>query len=178
MRDEPADFAAFVTARYAYLVRAACLAGCSGADAEDAVQHALVITYQRWGRVQRQGDPAPYVFRILFNHVRRSRRRFWHREHPTDILPDKAAADLTDAWDTAHALSCALRDLPVDQRSVLVLRYYSDLTERQTAEVLGIPSGTVKSRAARALTALAANPALRSLATPRGDIDDRGQNHG
>ncbi|WP_370250629.1 sigma-70 family RNA polymerase sigma factor [Nocardioides sp.] len=107
-------------------------------------------------------EPDSYVYRILLNTRATDRRRRWHGEHPTEELPEPAgpaapagpADDLATRIATRDAVVAALRTLPRGQQEVLVLRYVADLTERATAEVLGIAVGTVKSRTARALAAL------------------------
>ena len=161
-RDE--DYAAYVNARWAGLVRAAALLGCSRADAEDLAQATLVRCYVCWSKVTGAADRDAYVYRMLVNSLRSSRRRRWWSERPTAELPntpdptdDFGRADLTDS---VHR---ALAELGEDSRAVVVLRYYADLTERQTADVLGIAIGTVKSRMSRALAQLATDPHLSDL---------------
>lgn len=151
-RDE--DYAAYVAARWAGLVRSAVLLGCSRTDAEDLVQTTLVRCYGAWWRVQRADDPDAYVYRVLLNCLASSRRRRWWGERPSDDLPEAAARDHADAAAVRAAVTTALAGLGEDQRRVLVLRYWADLTERQVAEVLGVAVGTVKSRTSRALAAL------------------------
>jgi RNA polymerase sigma-70 factor (sigma-E family) len=147
------DFDAYVAARRSALVRSAVLMGCSVHDAEDLVQVALAKCLPRWGRVV-AGRPDAYVYRVLVNAFRDSRRRRWTGETPTEELPERADdPDLT----TGLAVRAALAAMSRDHREVLVLRYYADLSEAETAEVLGVPAGTVKSRTARALAALAAS---------------------
>lgn len=79
-------------------------------------------------------------------------RRKWNGERPTGVLPDRAAPTRDD--DSRHDLVAAIGGLPRAQRAVLVLRYFEDLSERQTADVLGISVGTVKSHTSRGLAAL------------------------
>jgi RNA polymerase sigma-70 factor (sigma-E family) len=147
------DFDAYVAARRPALVRSAVLMGCSVHDAEDLVQVALAKCLPRWGRIVAD-RPDAYVYRVLVNAFRDSRRRRWTGETPTEELPEQADdPDLT----TGLAVRAALAAMSRDHREVLVLRYYADLSEAETAEVLGVPAGTVKSRTARALAALAAS---------------------
>lgn len=148
------DFSAYAAGRWPSLVRSAVLLGCSYADAEDAAQVALMRTWSRWGRVQRAAEPDAYVYRILVNGLATSRRRRWWGERPTEHLPDDGSADHTEAVELRHALVDALRRLPTDQREALVLRFVGDLSERATAEVLGVAIGTVKSRTSRAIAAV------------------------
>lgn len=151
-RDE--DYAAYVAARWAGLVRAAVLLGCSRTDAEDLVQTALVRCYRVWWRVQRANDPDAYVYRVLLNCLASSRRRRWWGEHPSDDIPAAAVSDHAEVAAVRAAVMAALAGLGEDQRRVVVLRYWADLTERQVADVLGVAVGTVKSRTSRALAAL------------------------
>ena len=97
-------------------------------------------------------QPDAYVYRILVNALRDARARRWHGEVPTDVLPETAVeSDLA----TGLAVRRALAAMSREHREVLVLRFYADLSERDTADALGLPAGTVKSRTARALRALA-----------------------
>jgi RNA polymerase sigma-70 factor (sigma-E family) len=147
MRD---DFEAFVTARYGALLRTAYLLTGDHHDAEDLLQQSLVKAVGAWGRVR--GDPEPYVRRILVRqNVSRWRRRRW-RELSTAIPPD--VISLEAPADDRLVLLRALDLLAPRQRAVVVLRYYEDLTESQTAEVLGISPGTVKSQVRDALRRL------------------------
>lgn len=148
------DFTAYASGRWASLVRAAVLLGCSHADAEDAAQAALVKTWAHWGRVRQAAEPDAYVYRIMVNGLSTTRRRRWWGEKPTAVLPDRAQRDRTGDVDLRHAVVAALGRLPVEQQQVLVLRFVADLSERATAEVLGVALGTVKSRTSRALAAL------------------------
>jgi RNA polymerase sigma factor (sigma-70 family) len=84
-------------------------------------------------------------------------------ERPTADLPDAVAPDETSGVDDADAMVRALERLGHHQRAAVVLRYYARLTEEQMATVLGVAPGTVKSRLARALAALAADRALGDL---------------
>lgn len=154
------DFEQYVAARRVALIRSAVLLGCPRSDAEDVVQSALLKCFRSWRRVQRADQPDAYVYRVLVNTLRDARARRWHGELPTDELPEQQAegADPT----TGLAVRRALAAMSPPHREVLVLRYYADLSERETADALGLPPGTVKSRTARALAALAADHNVRS----------------
>ncbi|MGH3347684.1 MAG: SigE family RNA polymerase sigma factor [Nocardioides sp.] len=153
------EYAEYVAARRTALVRSAVLLGCPERDAEDVVQAALLRCFRHWRRVQRADRPDAYVYRVLVNTLRDDRARRWHGETPTADVPDVAVpADHI----TGLAVRQVLARMPPEQRDVLVLRYYADLSVADIAEVLGIAPGTVKSRAARALHALAADETLRS----------------
>jgi RNA polymerase sigma-70 factor (sigma-E family) len=160
-----AGYDEFVTARWASLVRSAMLLGCTRTDAEDVAQTALVRCYAAWRRVSAADDPNAYVYRTMVNCLRKSRRRRWWGEAPVGLVLDSGAVhdDHATSVSTAHAVLAALRELPREQREVLVLRYFSDLTERETAEVLRVPVGTVKSRASRALAVLARDESVADV---------------
>jgi RNA polymerase sigma-70 factor (sigma-E family) len=144
------DFEAFVAARYGALLRTAYLLTGDHHDAEDLLQQSLVKAVGAWGRIV--GDPEPYVRTILVRqNVSRWRRRRWREVH-TDLPPDRGVED-TGAEDRVR-LQQALALLAPRQRAVIVLRYYDDLTEAQTAEALGIAVGTVKSQTRDALRTL------------------------
>ncbi|HET7735059.1 MAG TPA: SigE family RNA polymerase sigma factor [Nocardioidaceae bacterium] len=157
------DFDEFVRARWPKLVRSAILLGCSPTEAEDVVQAALTRCLVNWTKVVGAHDIDAYVHRILINSFTSSRRRLWVREQPTTDLEAPASEDMTERVERSDALLRSLRKLGSDQRAVVVLRYYVQLNEQQTAAVLGVPVGTVKSRLSRALSALACDPALAEM---------------
>ncbi|MEQ4715544.1 MULTISPECIES: SigE family RNA polymerase sigma factor [unclassified Nonomuraea] len=146
------DFGAFVAARATTLLRVSYLACGDEAEAEDLLQTALERTYRNWDRV-RHDNPEPYVRRVIVNTaISRARRRAILRIIPMRMPPETPARS-TDV-DLRHVLMDALRDLPARQRAVVVLRYWEDLSETQTAEVLGCTVGTVKSQASKAMAKL------------------------
>lgn len=162
---ELTDFSEFVADRWQRLVRSAVLLGCAPAEAEDLVQTTLERCLMKWRHVSRADDRDAYVHRMLLNAFTSSRRRRWTQERPTERTADGVVADQTGRVDESDAVLRALARLGHDQRAVVVLRYYEHLTERQTASVLGVAVGTVKSRLSRALRTLAADP---TLAAPEG----------
>ncbi|GAA3685785.1 SigE family RNA polymerase sigma factor [Nonomuraea antimicrobica] len=146
------DFGAFVAARATTLLRVAYLACGDQAEAEDLLQTALERTYRNWDRV-RHDTPEPYVRRVIINTaISRARRRAILNIVPVRVPPERPARS-TDV-DLRHVLMDALRGLPPRQRAVIVLRYWEDLSEAQTAEVLGCTIGTVKSQASKAMAKL------------------------
>jgi RNA polymerase sigma-70 factor (sigma-E family) len=147
----PETFDAYVAARYAALLRTAYLLTGNHHDAEDLVQTALVKAVGVWRRIEDRPDA--YVRRILVNENVSRWRRHRGREVLTDRTPD---AVVPDPGPEALAMREALATLAPRQRAVVVLRYYEDLTERETAEVLGVAVGTVKSQARDALARLRA----------------------
>lgn len=154
------EFTDYVAARRASLVRAVVLLGCALDYAEDIVQTALMRCHRSCPKVQRADEPEAYVYRVLVNTFRDALARRWTAEVPTSELPDSAASH---DWVTGLDVRRALQSLSPDHRTVLVLRYFADLSESSTAHALGVPAGTVKSHAARAIAALSAHPDLRSL---------------
>lgn len=163
-----AAFEEYVASRWSRLVRSAVLMGADPHAAEDLVQTALAKCYFSWDRVTKAADPDAYVHRVLINTMLDGRRRRWWGERPTLAIPDAVATDTSDGFADQDALRGALLQLPASQRQVLVLRYYADLTEAQTAAALGVPVGTVKSRASRALQTLESDPSLRELTSGEG----------
>ncbi|WP_182378039.1 SigE family RNA polymerase sigma factor [Nocardioides sp. WS12] len=147
------DFSTYVAQRRPRLVRTAVLLGCPSADAEDVVQSALLKCYRSWRKVVRADHPDAYVHRVLVTTLYDARNRRWNGELPTEELPETAAAD--PEWAEGIAVRRALGAMSSDHREVLVLRYFADLSERDTALALGVAPGTVKSRTSRALAALA-----------------------
>lgn len=146
------DFGAFVAARATSLLRVAYLACGDATEAEDLLQTALERTYRSWDRV-RHDSPEPYVRRVIINTaISRARRRAILSIIPMHSPPERSAR-ATDV-DLRHVLMEALRALPPRQRAVIVLRYWEDLSETQTAEVLGCSVGTVKSQASKAMAKL------------------------
>ena len=149
-------FEEFVAARSARLLRTAYLLTRDHGLAEDLLQTALTRAYLAWSRVE--GDPEPYVRKVIVNTYASWWRRRWNGEQPTDELPetghhDARAGEAGDLWE-------ALGRLPRKQRAVVVLRYFEDLTEAQTADLLGISVGTVKSQTSKALAKLRIDPSL------------------
>ncbi len=151
-------FDAFVAARGDALWRSAWLLTGDHQLAEDLVQTALAKSFRAYDRVGADGFEA-YVRRVLFTTYASWWRRKWRGERPTETLPERPGVepDTNDRND----LMTALAELPRGQRAVVVLRYFEDLTEPQTAALLGISAGTVKSQCSRALTSLRASPRLR-----------------
>ncbi len=151
MRDE-AGFRAFVEANGATLQHAARLLTGDHHRGEDLVQTALTKVYLKWGRID---APLAYARKALVNaHIDQSRRRWWG-ERPTEFLPETPTGTGEEGpSDTRDELRRLLSGLSARERSVVVMRYYCDLSEADTAATLGIPVGTVKSSCARALARL------------------------
>ena len=145
----------FVSACWSRLFRLAYVLTGDERNADDLLQSALERTYARWSRVSRMDAPEAYVRKLMLSTLISTRRRpGWSREWLRDVLPDRALP-APDAGVVNHELLwplvCAL---PERQRAVVVLRYYEDLSEAQTAEVLGCAPGRVKSQTHEAMRAL------------------------
>ncbi|MCW2542848.1 MAG: hypothetical protein JWM40_400 [Frankiales bacterium] len=147
----------YVAARYTSLRRLAFLLCGDWTEAEDLVQTALVRCQRRWSRISAD-DPHAYVRRAVINAAHSWRRR----QRATAPLAESLAADSPDS-DARVALLLALRSIPSQQREVLVLRYFEQLSESEIADQLGIPAGTVKSRAARGIAALKTSALLEGV---------------
>lgn len=153
-------FEDYVVARSAALLRTSYLLTGNRADAEDLLQTTLAKTYLAWDRIRDHEAVDGYVRRTMLN----TRTSFWRRKRPEslyDVLPERPGRDAEADADLHDALWTALARLGRRQRAVLVLRYYEELSEAETAALLGVSVGTVKSTASRALAALRRDASLR-----------------
>nr|WP_091552404.1 SigE family RNA polymerase sigma factor [Micromonospora pattaloongensis] len=148
------EFRDFVAARSGALLRTAYLLAGDWATAEDLLQTALTKTYLAWKRLGAIEAVEPYARRVLVNTATSWWRRRWHGERPTEVLPERAAPDRIEEQLERDALWRHVQALPARQRAVLVLRFYEDMSEAQTAALLDISPGTVKSQTSRALATL------------------------
>lgn len=158
------EFRDYVVAASPALLRTAYLMVGSRADAEDLLQTALAKTYLAWPRIRDREAVDAYVRRVMVN----TRTSWWRRSRHVQTVPRDdvlerrphegdafADADLRDAlWE-------ALGRLPRRQRAAVVLRYYEQLSEAETAAALGVSTGTVKSTVSRALRKLRDDAGLR-----------------
>ena len=138
------------------LVRLAVLLVDDKAAAEDVVQDAFLALQRRWHAVDPRAA-AGYLRTSVVNGARSlHRRRLVARRYAwLGDLGEAPSADLAALLADEHReVLAALRRLPRRQREVLVLRYWSELSEAEIAEVLGVARGTVKSSASRGLAAL------------------------
>ena len=149
------EFRDFVAARSPALQRTAYLLVGDWGLAEDLVQTALAKTYLAWRRHDGAASIEPYARKVLTNTATRWWRRRWRGERPSAVLPERAVVgDGVDALVEHDRVWRLILDLPARQRAVLVLRFYEDLTEAETARLLNVSVGTVKRHAARALATL------------------------
>ncbi|KRA31432.1 MULTISPECIES: SigE family RNA polymerase sigma factor [unclassified Nocardioides] len=149
-------FEEYVAARSQALWRSAWLLTGDRHKAEDLVQTALMKCWRRWDSIADGGAVDAYVRRTMLTTYTDWWRRRWNGEVPTGTLPDRPANGLADGHDAGvrQDVLAALAGLPRGQRAVVVLRFFDDLTEAQTAATLAISAGTVKSQTSRALRAL------------------------
>ena len=163
-------FLEFVRSRSAALLRSAYLLTGDRYLAEDLVQTALAKTALRWQRIDQRNAEA-YTRRVLYHEQVDGWRRKRVAEAFPGELPDRAShRSESEHSDLKLAVQQALSRLGPRQRAVVVLRFFEDRTERETAEILGCSIGTVKSQAHRALATLrSAAPDLLDVS-----LDDKG----
>jgi len=146
------EFAEFARGRHGALYRYAYLLAGDRGLADDLVQEALIKTYVAWRRLHNPHAAEAYTRKVITTTAIDWWRRKSYHERPHDDLPEGIAG--TEDAGTRLWLWHELLQLPPRQRAALVLRYYEDLTEAQTAEVLGCALGTVKSQVSLALRKL------------------------
>ncbi|MEV5237529.1 SigE family RNA polymerase sigma factor [Streptomyces cinnamoneus] len=161
------SFSSYVRARGAALQRTARSLTSNPCDAEDLLQTALTKTYLAWDRIEDHRALDGYVRRALVN----TRTSQWRKrkvdEFPCEELPEREETPVGDPAEQQalrDAMWRAVHRLPDRQRAMVVLRYYEDMTEVQTAELLGVSVGTVKSAVSRALGKLREDPELAAAA--------------
>jgi RNA polymerase sigma-70 factor (sigma-E family) len=150
------DFTTFMEQAGPALLRTAWLLTGEHHAAQELTQAALVKTYVAWPRV-REGEALAYARRILVNHrtdVWRATRRELTTDTPPETPGGRTRRDAVGTSDDRDLVVRLLRTLPEQQRTVVVLRYYTDLSEQATADVLGISVGAVKSAGSRGLASL------------------------
>ncbi|GIH03345.1 DNA-directed RNA polymerase sigma-70 factor [Rhizocola hellebori] len=148
---EPDRFREFMELRYGDLLRTAFLLTGSTHAAEDLVQTVLLKVYKRFHTIE---EPYPYLRRAMVNHHINLWRRIGSRELLSVFTPDLAEPDISTAFVQRAELMEALAQLPPKMRAVLVLRYWEDLSEADTAAALGCSLGSVKAQASRGLARL------------------------
>jgi RNA polymerase sigma-70 factor, ECF subfamily len=161
-RGDERAYREIVNAYQGIAFRTAYLFARNDADAEDAAQEAFVKAYRALGRFRRGAPFRPWLLQIVANEARNRRRSAGRRdalalraaasEPSGEAAPSPEAALL--AREQREELLAALETLPQDQRDTIACRYFLDLSEEETAQVLGVRRGTVKSRTARALERL------------------------
>ena len=150
------EFRRFVQARWHALVRTAYLLTGDQGRAEDLVQQTLVKVHRRWAHIASAESPYAYTRAALVNEA----ASWWRRRRVAETLgevPAHADRDPSDHYahvDTRDQLARAVLQLPPRMRGVIVLRYFEDLSEADTARALGMSVGSVKSQASRGLERL------------------------
>ena len=170
-RDE--EFQGFVIGCWPRLLRTAFLLSGEQHAAEDLVQSTLEQAYLAWRRVCSADEPEAYVRRMMINaHARRHRRRlkeFLWAKGDSDLAHEpRDTGDPIGQADNRSTLLKALGQLPPRQRQAVVLRYWEDLTETQTAQAMGCSVGAVKSNSAKGIAKLRAVPGLDEALTSEG----------
>lgn len=156
-RRDSAAFAEFAAARSTALFRAAYLMVGDHALAEDLLQEALTKTYVAWPKLRDVNNAEAYTRKaITTTAISWWRRKSWQNEKPRDDVPERPFAEHSEQIAQRDWLWAELQSLPPRQRAAIVLRFYEDLTEAQTAEAMGVTIGTVKSTVSDALKKLRA----------------------
>ncbi|MGX7759737.1 SigE family RNA polymerase sigma factor [Streptomyces angustmyceticus] len=159
-------FSSYVRARGPVLLRTARSLSANPNDAEDLLQTALAKTFVAWDRIEDHRALDGYVRRALINTRTSQWRKRKVEEFAVDELPEPdplPAPDPAELQGMRDAMWRAVMRLPARQRAMVVLRYYEDLSEAQTAEVMEVSIGTVKSAVSRALAKLREDPELGML---------------
>ncbi|MEU0811667.1 SigE family RNA polymerase sigma factor [Streptomyces sp. NPDC005970] len=148
------DFEEYVRNRQDALLRSARRLVPDPIEAQDLLQTALVRTYGRWDGIADKSLADAYLRRVMIN----TRTEWWRArkldEVPTEQLPDARVEDGTEQHADRALLMDILGVLAPKQRSVVVLRHWEQMTTEETAEALGMSTGTVKSTLHRALARL------------------------
>ncbi|MFC4149085.1 SigE family RNA polymerase sigma factor [Micromonospora mangrovi] len=154
-RADEDEYRQFVAARLEPLRRTAYLLCRDWHTADDLVSITIGKLYRHWRRVRAAENIDAYVRGVLTHAWLDERRRPWRRERSTDELPEQTDLVMPEPTLADRKLLLdLLGQLPPRRRAVIVLRFYCDLSVEETAGVLGISTGTVKSQAARGLEAL------------------------
>ena len=144
-------FSEFASARSSSLFRTAYLVIGDYQLAQDLVQESLIKAYVAWPRLRDTAKAEAYVRRtIVTTGISWWRRPSFH-ERPAAVLPEAGGSDATEQVTTRDAVWPLVCNLPPRQRTALVLRYYEDLSEAETADLMGCSVGTVKSQVSAAL---------------------------
>ncbi|TJZ94367.1 SigE family RNA polymerase sigma factor [Actinacidiphila oryziradicis] len=161
--DEVLDFEEYVRTRQDTLLRSARRLVPDPLDAQDLLQTALARTYRHWERIADKQLADAYLRRVMIN----TRTEWWRarklQELPTEQLPDTSIEDPTEQHADRQLLMDLMKTLAPQQRSVVVLRHWEQMSTQETATALGMAPGTVKSTLHRALARLRQELERRSL---------------
>jgi RNA polymerase sigma-70 factor (sigma-E family) len=152
--ERDASFGEYVLLRQARLRRVAFGLCGDWHQSEDLVQTAFTKLYVQWPRLRRAGGEDAYARRVLVNAYIDESRRPWRREAPGLEGFELGATEAADVAEQRDELVSVLRQLPLMQRKVIVLRHLADLSVEETAADLGISTGTVKSHTSRGIARL------------------------
>lgn len=158
-----AEFTDFVADHGRQLLRTACLVTGDAHLGEDLLQTALAKAYGSWDKVSRAEHPVAYVRRLMINAHLSWLRRLTNTERVHETISDVATGDLQAAQAERDEMRSALLRLSPRVRTAVVLRYFDDLSEAETAQLMGCSRSTVNNHVTRGLAA------LRDLLAPRQD---------
>ena len=159
-----AEFTDFVADHGGQLLRTACLVTGDAHLGEDLLQTALAKAYGSWAKVRRADHPAAYVRRLMINAHLSWVRRLTNTEQVLTTFPDVGSGDPQNAHAETDEMRRALLRLSPRVRTAVVLRYFDDLTEAETARLMGCSRSTVNNHVTRGLAA------LRTLLAPSDDL--------
>jgi RNA polymerase sigma-70 factor (sigma-E family) len=159
-----AEFTDFVAGHGGQLLRTACLVTGDTHRGEDLLQTALGKAYGSWDKVRRADHPVAYVRRLMINTHLSWLRRLTNTEQVIETIPETGSGDLQTAHAESDEMRQALQRLSVRVRTALVLRYFEDLSEAETAKLMGCSRSTVNNHVTRGLAA------LRTLLAPADDL--------
>ncbi len=160
-----AEFTDFVADHGGQLLRTACLVTGDAHLGEDLLQTALAKAYGSWDKVCRADHPIAYVRRLMINAHLSWVRRLMNTERVHEIFSDIGTGDLQTAQAERDEMRQALLRLSPRVRTAVVLRYFDDLSEAETAQLMGCSRSTVNNHVTRGLAA------LRDLLAPHGNND-------
>ncbi|MGI8901007.1 MAG: SigE family RNA polymerase sigma factor [Nocardioides sp.] len=167
-------FRDFVIRRSPDLLRTAYLLTGDRGHAEDLLQTAFMKTHRHWSRLRNQEDPGAFVHRVMVTTRATSWRRRRVHERSTDVLPETTGNPEPELPDGTDQVWTTLAQLPPRMRAVLVLRYWEDRSEAETAQILECSVGTVKSQASRGLARLRTQLSAPSEAERETETSPRG----
>jgi RNA polymerase sigma-70 factor (sigma-E family) len=149
-----AEFTDFVADHGGRLLRTACLVTGDAHLGEDLLQTALAKAFGSWDKVRRADHPAAYVRRLMINAHLSWLRRLTNTEQVLETIPETGSGDLQGAHADSDEMRRALLQLPRRVRTAVVLRYFEDLSEADTAALMGCSRSTVNNHVTRGLSAL------------------------
>jgi RNA polymerase sigma-70 factor (sigma-E family) len=159
LADPEAAIVALFDGHYARMLRVAVVLLADVAAAEDVVQDAFLAVFTGWQRVRDKQEAVGYLHRSVVNGARSRLRRqaVARRFRPLREAGVISAEDAALSGLVSGPLLVAMRKLPRREREAVLFRHYLDLSERQTAEALGLRPGSVKGYASRGLATLRAS---------------------